>query len=109
MWRLIFPTLSCVLFAAHVLFHGFGFLAAALCIVLAVIFWIPNAVAAHIGATILAIMGAEWVRAGMMLAMWRMEMGRPWMVALMILLLCALWTWFTAWLLYRPKLRERWR
>ena len=109
MWRLIFPTLACVLFGAHALFNGFGVLAAAVCILFAAVFWIPRAAAAHIGASGLILMGGEWMRTACERVTDRIDAGMPYTRVGLILAGCALFTWFCAWLVYRPALKKRWK
>ena len=104
MWRLVFPVLSYVLLAAHVMYHGFGLGVVAAVLLLNGLLFVPRSWARTANTILLVLAGAEWVRTAVALVHERMMMGRSWTTALVILLGCAFFTWFGAWLLHHRAL-----
>lgn len=107
MWRVIFPILTSILMAAHVLFHGAG-LAASICVVLLpLVILVRRPIVQHALCALFALYALEWVRTTLVLVGSRMDAGRPWMTAAAILLACAAFSAFAAALMYSASFR-RW-
>lgn len=103
MWRLIFPILAYVLFAAHLLFHGFGlWIAVAGLIPIALIGFGHKAVI-YGHTVLLSLIGIEWLRTMWTLVEIRRAHGVDWMLAATILTACALWSFLSAWIIYRRR------
>ena len=109
MWRLVFPVLSYVLLAAHVMYHGFGLGVVAAVLLLNGLLFVPRSWARTANTMFLVLAGAEWVRTAVALAHERMLMGRSATTALVILLACALFSWVSAWLLHNRALGDWYR
>lgn len=96
MYILLLPALAFLLFSAHLLFHGWGFLVSLLPTVSLLLWLIPRRIVARLSQAALVVFTLEWVRAGVLLAQTRLASGEPWMRALAILLAVALFTLLTA-------------
>ncbi len=107
MWRALFPVLAFVLFAAHVLFHGWGLAGAAAALVPILFFFVRRPASRIVLVVLLAAAGLEWVRTTYALVEVRMALGRDWTTAAVILLGCALFSWLSGWMLFHRPVR-RW-
>lgn len=96
MWKLLFPAVSYLLFAAHVLFHGFPLLVLLSIVMLGVLGFWQHRWARLFSMVVLAVMGLEWLRAGWQLVQIRMFYDEPWLRAAAIMVAAALWTWLSA-------------
>lgn len=104
MWRLVFPAISLVLMASHMLFHGalelIAIPAALLAMLLVPRWWVPKA-----EIFMLILFGGEWVRAGTELVQTRLFWGQPWHLAAFIMASVAILTWLSALVFYCRRLR----
>lgn len=106
MLLLVFPVLAMILMGAHLMFHGFGLLALAVFVPIAILF-VPHQFVAYFSSALLALFALEWVRAGVVLVMNRIDAGRPWMLAGAILGACAVFTLLSAAVFLSQRLRRR--
>ncbi|MDO4937364.1 MAG: hypothetical protein Q4E62_05545 [Sutterellaceae bacterium] len=103
MWRLIFPILAYVLFAAHLMFHGFGLFVAAAGLLPAFFVGFRHKAIVYVHTALLILIGLEWLRAMWALVEIRLAHGMDWKLAAAILTGCALWSFVSAWIVYRRK------
>lgn len=103
---LILPFLAHVLMGAHLMFHGFG-AASFLLIIPAMLLFVPKHFMARLQQAMLLLWAAEWIRSGILLVMSRLDAGRPWQSAALIMLGVAAATALTALVFQVPYLR-RW-
>ena len=106
MLLLVFPVLAMILMGAHLMFHGFGLLAFVVFVPIAILF-VPHRFVAYFSSALLALFALEWVRAGVVLVMNRIDAGRPWMLAGAILGACAVFTLLSAAVFLSQRLRRR--
>ena len=102
---LILPALAHILMGAHLLFHGLGLLVASLPLVAILLLFIPRHWAAKFQSLLLALWGIEWLRAAVVLANDRMEMGMPWMRAAAIMAGCAIFSWLVILVFRQARLK----
>lgn len=93
MWILVFPALSYVLFAAHVLYHGYPYAMAISAVMLVSLFFTRLCWVRHGSVLVLILMGLEWAYADWLLVQERLYYGAPWVRAACILGAVALFTW----------------
>ena len=93
---LLLPIAAYALLAAHLLFHGMpAELCAAALLVPSAILFVRKTWALRLSALMLVLCGVEWLRTAALLVMRRASEGRPWGMALAILLLGALFSWIS--------------
>lgn len=102
---LLFPALAFVLFAAHLLFHGFGLVLSALPLACILLLLIRNRVTVLLIQGLLVCFSVEWIRAGWLLAAARLEAGRSIHPAAEIMAGVALFTLLSALVFRHPRLR----
>ena len=102
------PVLAHILFGAHLLFHGFGY-AVALPLVCLFLLFVPRNWMRLLQFSILALWSIEWVRAGVMLVMTRLEEGRSPTVAGLIMAGTALFTLLAAFALRTDTMKRFYR
>lgn len=103
MWRLVFPILAYVLFAAHLLFHGLGLVVALLGLLPVVFIGFRHKIAVYAHMGLLIIIGLEWLRAMWALVELRLAYGMDWKLAAAILIGCAVFSFASAWIVYRRR------
>lgn len=96
MWKLFFPAFSYLLFAAHVLFHGFPLLMTVSAAMMILLCFRKHRWVRLLSVAVLLCMGCEWLRAGWQLIEMRMFYGEPWMRAAAIMSAAAFFTWGSA-------------
>lgn len=101
MWRLIFPILAYVLFAAHLLFHGFGLWIALAGLIPVALIGLRQKAVIYTHTMLLSLIGFEWLRTMWALVEIRRAYDVDWMLAATILSTCALWSFLSAWIMYR--------
>ena len=99
------PVLAHVLFGAHLMFHGFGY-AVALPLICLLLLFVPRNWMRLLLFALLSLWSIEWLRAGVMLVMSRIEEGRSPLLAGAIMAGTALFT-FAAALLLRTRTLKR--
>lgn len=102
---LLFPALACVLFAAHLLFHGFGLVPSALPLAGILLLFFRRRPAVLLMQGLLVCFTVEWIRAGWVLAAARLEAGRSLHPAAEIMAGVALFTLLSALVFRHPRLR----
>lgn len=105
MWRLIFPALAHVLFAAHCMFHSWPELMT-IPSALIVALLVRHRFVPWIQLVALLVFAAEWVRTGWMLVEMRRLYGMPWVTAACILGGVALFTFLAALPIFDRKLKD---
>ena len=102
----IAPILAHILFGAHLMFHGFGY-AVAVPLVLLLLLFVPRNWMRLLQMAIL--WSLEWVRAGVMLVMARLNEGRSPVVAGAIMAATALFTLLAAFVLRTAAMKRFYR
>lgn len=92
MWRLCFPIVSLLLMEAHFLFNGYEALLP-----------LPAALALFL---LVPYRWVKWVRTALRLVNERMAEGRPYTLACVILLVCAVYTLASAWAFFTAKIKD---
>lgn len=102
MWRLCFPIVSLLLMEAHFLFNGYEALLP-LPAALALFLLVPYRWVKWLEVGFLVFFGVEWVRTALRLVNERMAEGRPYTLACVILLVCAVYTLASAWAFFHGQ------
>ena len=105
MWRLCFPIVSLLLMEAHCLFNGYEALLP-LPAALALFLLVPYRWVKWLEVGFLVFFGVEWVRTALRLVNERMAEGRPYTLACVILLVCAVYTLASAWAFFTAKIKD---
>ncbi len=101
MWRIAFAAIAYVLMAAHVMFHGLGVMVSLSALIPIVLLPIRNRTVVIGHEVLLTMAGFEWIRTTVQLVHVRLAYGADWMLAAAILSACALFSFFSAWMLWR--------
>lgn len=104
----IAPILAHILFGAHLMFHGFGY-AVAVPLVLLLLLFVPRNWMRLLQMAILFLWSLEWVHAGVMLVMARLNEGRSPVVAGAIMAATALFTLLAAFVLRTAAMKRFYR
>ncbi len=104
----IAPILAHILFDAHLMFHGYGY-AVAVPLVLLLLLFVPRNWMRLLQMAILFLWSLEWVRAGVMLVMARLNEGRSPVVAGAIMAATALFTLLAAFVLRTAAMKRFYR
>ena len=102
------PVLAHVLFGAHLMFHGFGY-AVALPLICLLLLFVPRNWMRLLQFALLSLWSIEWLRAGVMLVMTRLEEGRSPTVAGLIMAGTALFTLLAAFALRTDTMKRFYR
>jgi hypothetical protein len=101
---LLFPTvLSLLVFAAH-LFRSQGFLPVLPILLCLPLLFVPRGFVARFFQVLLLIAALEWTRSDVALALEREDAGKPWLRAVLIFAVVALFTLFSGILFYTRTL-----
>lgn len=95
-----------ILFAAHLLFHGWGWLSVCIILFFLVMSFFPRRHIGKIQAGIFLLYSIEWVRTCIFLVQERIDQGRSFSLALGILLGVTLWTLLQIYIVSRPILQN---
>lgn len=101
LWLLVAPIVSYVLFAAHLLFHGWGVWVAVAALVPLAFIGFKNRIASILHTVLLWLIGLEWVRTTGELVKMRIAEGMEWERAAAILAACACLAFAGSWIMYK--------
>lgn len=99
-------SLTHILFAAHLLFHGWGWLSVCIILFFLVMSFFPRRHMGKFQMGIFALYSIEWVRTTIFLVQERIDQDRPYSLALGILLGVTLWTLLQMYIVSRPTLQN---
>lgn len=108
MWRLIFPVLASLLFAAHLMFWNQQLWMAVPAALIALLF-VRRAWAAIVIEACFAVFTIEWAMTAYALYLKRIEAGSPWMLAVSIVAGCALFTLLSGLVFETRTLKKHYR
>lgn len=108
MWRLIFPVLASLLFAAHLMFWNQHLWMAVPVALIALLFvkraWVPRVIE-----VCFAVFTIEWVMTAYALYLKRIAAGSPWMLGVSIVAGCAVFTLLSALVFETRTLKKHYR
>ncbi len=105
----IFPAIAHLLFAAHLLFHTSSWALAALPLLAMQLWYIKRNWVLMLEGLVLIAFASEWLRAGWFLVQSRLDAGRPWQTAGLIMVGVAAYTLLSAIVLMQRRLNQRYR